>query len=161
MKPTFLLLIALAITPPLMAATKHKHTAPAKKEAAPQAGPTSFTVKGADGSVKNYSIEVPAAPPAPTTPGTKISQQEAVLASLGWAPGFYGSTGTAATSVDYVTTPVPYYLVHMTGKVGDTTQPLYTAVLEDGRIVRPVVGEAPAPMTKPSKHSAKPKKNAA
>ena len=63
MKPTFLLLVALAITPPLMAAQKPmKHHAPAKKEPAPTAGPTNFSVKGADGSTKNYSIEVPVSP---------------------------------------------------------------------------------------------------
>ena len=42
-------------------------------------------------------------PPAAPAAGTgKISQQAAVLAALGWAPGFYGSTGTAATSVDFL-----------------------------------------------------------
>ncbi len=156
MKPTFLLLIALAITPSLMAAKKPHKPAAAKTEAAPKAGPTNFVVKGADGSEKNYTIEVPAAPPAPATPSDKITQQAAVLAALGWAPGFYGSTGTAATSVDFVTTPVPYYLVHLTGKIGDSTQPLYAAVLDDGRIVRPSVGEAPV-KEKPTKHTTKPK----
>ena len=141
MKPTFLLLIALAITPPLMAAKKLHKPAPVRTEAAP----TNFTVTGADGAVKNYSIEVPASVPPPAAPAEKISQQEALLAALGWAPAFYGSTGTAATSVDYVTSPVPYYLVHLTGKVGDSTQLLYAAVLEDGRIVRPVAETAPAP----------------
>ena len=158
MKPTFLLLIALAITPPLMAAKKpHKPASAAKKEAAPEAGPTNFTVTGADGSVKNYSIEVPASVPPPPAPAEKISQQGAVLAALGWAPAFYGSTGTAAISVDYVTSPVPYYLVHLTGKVGDSTQPLYAAVLEDGRIVRPVAEVAPVQATKPAKKYGKKK----
>jgi hypothetical protein len=144
MKPTFLLLVALAITPPLMAAAKSpKHHAP-KKE--PTTGTTNFSVKGADGSVKNYSIEIPAAVPPPAAPaaGTgKIGQQEAILAALGWAPGFYGSTGTAATSVDFLSSPTSYYLVHLTGKVGDSAQPLYAAVLDDGRIVRPTATEAP------------------
>ena len=144
MKPTFLILIALAITPPLMAATKHH--AP-KKEAAPTSAPTNFTVKGADGSEKNYSIEIPAAvpPPAASTTGApdKISQQAAVLAALGWAPGFYGSTSTTAVSVDFLSDPTAYYLVHLTGKVGDSTQPLYAAVLTDGRIVRPTATTAP------------------
>jgi hypothetical protein len=144
MKPTFLILVALAITPPLMAATKHH--AP-KKEATPTSAPTNFTVKGADGSEKNYSIEIPAAvpPPAASTTGApdKISQQAAVLAALGWAPGFYGSTSTTAISVDFLSDPTAYYLVHLTGKVGDSTQPLYAAVLTDGRIVRPTATTAP------------------
>jgi hypothetical protein len=144
MKPTFLILVALAITPPLMAATKHH--AP-KKEAAPTSAPTNFTVKGADGSEKNYSIEIPAAVPPPAASATgapdKISQQAAVLAALGWAPGFYGSTSTTAISVDFLSDPTAYYLVHLTGKVGDSTQTLYAAVLTDGRIVRPTATTAP------------------
>src|ERR1700692_5006820 len=105
MKPTFLLLVALAIPPALMAAPKHH--APAKKEPGPMAGPTNFSVKGADGSVKNYSLEIPAAPPAAPagTTSDKISQQAAVLAALGWAPGFYGSTSTTAISVDFLRAP--------------------------------------------------------
>jgi hypothetical protein len=151
MKPTFLLLVALAITPPLMAATKH-HTH-AKKESAPTATPTNFSVKGADGSVKNYSIEVPAAPPAAAAGTEKISQQAAVLAALGWAPAFYGSSSTTAISVDFVTEPTSYYLVHLTGKVGDSTQPLYAAVLDDGRIVRPTAETAPMKEMKPAHRS--------
>jgi hypothetical protein len=159
MKPTFLLLVALAITPALMAAPKH-HAA-AKKEPAPMAGPTTFSVKGADGSVKNYSLDIPAAPPAEAgaAAGTtgKISQQAAVLAALGWAPGFYGSTSTTAMSVDYLNEPTSYYLVHLTGKIGDSTQPLYAAVLDDGRIVRPTATTAPMKEMKPAHKSKKAK----
>jgi hypothetical protein len=153
MKPTFLILVALAITPPLMAAPKH-HAKP-KKEAAPTAAPTNFSVKGADGSVKNYSLEIPAAIPPAAGASNKISQQAAVLAALGWAPGFYGSTSTAATAVDFMSDPTSYYLVHLTGKVGDSTQPLYAAVLTDGRLVRPTATTEPM---KESKHSHKSKK---
>jgi hypothetical protein len=158
MKPTFLLLVALAITPPLMAAPKHH--APAKKEPAPVAGPTAFSVKGADGSVKNYSLDIPAAPPAAAAAAgatEKISQQAAVLAALGWAPAFYGSTSTTAMSVDFLNEPTSYYLVHLTGKVGDSTQPLYAAVLEDGRIVRPTATTAPMKEMKPAHKSKKAK----
>jgi len=155
MKPTFLLLVALAITPPLMAAPKHHATA--KKEPAPTAAPTNYSVKGADGSVKNYSLEIPAAPPAPAGAAAaapeKISQQAAVLAALGWAPAFYGSTSTTATSVDFLSEPTSYYLVHLTGKVGDSTQPLYAAVLDDGRIVRPTATTAPMKEMKPAHKS--------
>jgi hypothetical protein len=158
MKPTFLILVALAITPPLMAAPKH-HATP-KKEAAPTAAPTNFSVKGADGSVKNYSLEIPAAPPAAPagTTSDKISQQAAVLAALGWAPGFYGSTSTTAISVDFLSDPTAYYLVHLTGKVGDSTQPLYAAVLSDGRIVRPSATTAPMKETKSTHKKAATKK---
>ncbi len=160
MKPSFLLLVALAITPPLMAAQKPmKHHSHVKKEPARMAGPTNFSVKGADGSTKNYSIEVPSAPPAPKGTSTgKITQQAAVLAALGWAPAFYGSTSTTATSVDFLSEPTPYYLVHLTGKVGDSTQPLYAAVLDDGRIVRPTATTAPMKETKPAHKSKKAKK---
>jgi hypothetical protein len=141
MKPTFLVFVAVALTSPLLATAKsHKsHAGPKKAEtSAANTGVTKFIVKGADGSVKNYEIEVPASLP-PGGKGGKISQQEAVLAALGWAPGFYGSTGTAAISADYKTNPTTYYLVNLTGKIGDSTQQLYAAVLEDGRIVRPTV----------------------
>ena len=163
MKITFLLLVALALTPPLMAAqkaTKSHHRAKTTTAPATQA-PTNFSVRGADGSVKNYSIEVPASvpPPAGGAAATgKISQQAAVLAALGWAPGFYGSTGTAATSVDFMTSPTSYYLVHLSGKVGDSVQPLYAAVLEDGRIVRPA---ATVSAPKPERHVTKSKKSKA
>jgi len=137
-----------------MAAQKApKHPATTKKEPAPKVGPTNFSVKGADGSVKNYSIEIPAAPPAPPSGTSKISQQAAVLAALGWAPAFYGSTNTTATSVDFLTEPTSCYLVHLTGKVGDSTQPLYAAILDDGRIVRPTETTAPMKEAKPSHKS--------
>ena len=155
MKPTFLLLVALAITPALMAAPKHH--APAKKEPAPMAGPTTFSVKGADGSVKNYSLDIPAAPPVAAGTTGKISQQAAVLAALGWAPAFSGSTSTTAMSVDFLNEPTSYYLVHLTGKIGDSTQPLYAAVLEDGRIVRPTATTAPVKETKSAHKSKKAK----
>jgi hypothetical protein len=163
MKTTFLVLVALALTPPLMAAQKtyKSHKPPKKSYAAmPEQGSTNFSVKGADGSVKNYSIEIPSSiPPAPAASAGKISQQAAVLAALAWAPGFYGSSGTTAYSVDYLTTPTSYYLVHLGGKIGDSTQPLYAAVLEDGRIVRPVETSS-APM-KPEKPKYKSKKSKA
>jgi len=161
MKTTFLLLVALALTPPLMAAQKapKSHKPPKKTSAAmPERGSTNFSVKGADGSVKNYSIQIPSPlPPVAGTSAGKISQQAAVLAALAWAPGFYGSSSTTAYSVDFVTTPTSYYLVHLGGKIGDSTQPLYAAVLEDGRIVRPVETSS-APM-KPEKPTAKSKKS--
>jgi hypothetical protein len=163
MKTTFLLLVALALTPPLMAAQKapKSHKPPKKTSAAvPNQGATNFSVKGADGSVKNYSLEIPTPlPPGANASAGKISQQAAVLAALAWAPGFYGSSGTTAYSVDFLTAPTSYYLVHLGGKVGDSTQPLYAAVLEDGRIVRPVETSS-APM-RPEKYRAKSKKSKA
>jgi hypothetical protein len=155
MKPTFLVIIALALTSPLIATAKsHKaHAAPKKAQTrAADTGVTMFSVKGADGSVKNYQLEVPAGLPPATGSTGKISQQQAVLAALAWAPTFYGSTGTAATSADYKTTPAPYYLVGLTGKIGDANQQFYAAVLEDGRIVRPTVTTG-----MPEKHVAKSK----
>jgi hypothetical protein len=154
MKPTFLVIAALALTSPLIATAKsHKaHAAPKKTETATKTGATSFRVKEADGSVKNYQLEVPTNLPPASGPASKISQQGAVLAALAWAPKFYGSTGTAANSAEFKTSPSPYYLVSLTGKIGDSAQPLYAAVLEDGRIVRPTVTAGA-----PEKHPAKPK----
>jgi hypothetical protein len=154
MKPTFLalLVVAAALSSPFVATAKtHKAPATPKKAATPAAetGTTNFSVKGADGSVKNYKIEVPSAIPPGGSPD-KISQPQAVLAALAWAPGFYDSTGNAATGAEYKTAPIPYYLVSLTGKVGDSNQQLYGAVLEDGRIVRPTVTTGA-----PEKHAAK------
>jgi hypothetical protein len=153
MKPTFLIFVALALAFPLIATAKSHKAAPKKNEtSATQTGATSFSVKGADGSVKNYQIEIPASLPPASGAATKISQQQAVLAALAWAPSFYGSTGTAATGAEYKTTPAPYYLVSLTGKIGGSTQQFYAAVLEDGRIVRPSVTTG-----MPEKHTAKSK----
>jgi hypothetical protein len=42
-------------------------------------------------------------------------------------------------SVQLQNDPVPYYLVRLTGQIGETRQTLYAAVLEDGRIIRPTL----------------------
>ena len=62
MKPTFLLLVALAITPPLMAVEKSKKAAhhPKKNtEMKAEADAIDFKVTGAGGAVKSYHLEVP------------------------------------------------------------------------------------------------------
>jgi hypothetical protein len=58
--------------------------------------------------------------------------------------GFYDASNVRVDSVELRNTPIPYYLFRMTGRVGQTPQTLYAAVLEDGRIVRPM------PVGKPS-----------
>jgi len=58
--------------------------------------------------------------------------------------GFYSATYVKVDSVQYQTSPVPYYLVQMNGKIGQTRQTFYAAVLEDGRIVRPAAISRPA-----------------
>jgi hypothetical protein len=52
--------------------------------------------------------------------------------------GFYNASNVRIDSVELKNDPVPYYLVRMTGQVGETRQILYAAVLKDGRLVRPV-----------------------
>jgi hypothetical protein len=52
--------------------------------------------------------------------------------------GFYDATYVRPTSIQQINRPVPYYLVQMRGNVAGTTQTLYAAVLDDGRVVRPV-----------------------
>ncbi|MBV9488807.1 MAG: hypothetical protein JO069_03665 [Verrucomicrobia bacterium] len=51
--------------------------------------------------------------------------------------GFYNASYIKVDSVQYETSPVAYYLVQMTGKIGDTRQTFYAIVLDDGRIIRP------------------------
>ena len=51
--------------------------------------------------------------------------------------GFYNASYVHPKSVQRVEGPTPYYLVEMTGVVAGERQPLYAAVLDDGRLVRP------------------------
>jgi hypothetical protein len=52
--------------------------------------------------------------------------------------GFYDAAYVRPTSVQRINGRVPYYLVQMRGNVAGTAQTLYAAVLDDGRVVRPV-----------------------
>jgi hypothetical protein len=166
MKPTFLLLIALAITPPLMAADKGKKAGHSKKttEVKAEADAIDFKVSGAGGAVKSYHLEVPQAAGKPQDLGFKVSEQAAALAAINWASGFYGASSLTANTVEWKTThqngtplPFPYYLVNLTGKVGDASQPLYAVVLENGELVRPVETTSTAEAPMKSKHPKKSK----
>jgi hypothetical protein len=166
MKPTFLLLVALAMTPPLMAAENGKkahHSAKKNTEMKAESDAIDFKVTGPGGTVKSYRLEVPDTAGQPQKLDFKISQQAAALAAINWASGFYGATNLSANTVEWRTThkngqplPFPYYLVNLTGKVGDTSQPLYAVVLENGELVRPVETSSTAAMPeKPKSHSKK------
>jgi hypothetical protein len=156
MKPTFLLLVALAITPPLMAVEKSKKAAHHPKK---------NTEMKADGTIKSYHLEVPQTAGKTQDLGFKLSEQAAALAAVNWASTFYGATALSANTVEWKTThqngqplPFPYYLVNMTGKVGDSSQPLYAVVLENGELVRPI--ETTSMAEAPEKHKGKSKKKA-
>ena len=165
MKTTFLLLVALALTPPLMAADHGKKASkPPKKHTEYQAesDAINFSVTGSGGVVKNYHLEVPDTAGKPQDLGFKVSEQAAALAAVHWAIDFYGASGVSANSVEWKTThkngtplPYPYYLVNMTGKVGDTIQPLYAAVLENAELVRPVETASAPPMHTPKSKKSK------
>jgi hypothetical protein len=159
MKTTFLLLVALALTPPLMAADHGKKASKSSKKHAEyqaEADAINFSVAGPGGAVKNYHLEVPKTAGKTQDLGFKVSEQAAALAAVNWAVGFYGASNVSANSVEWKTTsksgaplPFPYYLVNMTGKVGDATQPLYAAVLENAELVRPVETASAPPLRKP------------
>jgi hypothetical protein len=96
------------------------------------------------------------------SPYNKTSQQSAQLVAVAWAGGthkdkpaldnypnsltdvggkpggFYNASNVKVDSVQYLTTPVPYYLVQMSGQIGPNRETLYAAVLENGAVVRPV-----------------------
>ena len=158
MKTTFLLLVALALTPPLMAADHGKKANKSSKKHAEyqaEADAINFSVTGSGGAVKNYHLEVPQTAGKPQDLGFKVSEQAAALAAVNWAVGFYGASNVSANSVEWKTTskngaplPFPYYLVNMTGKVGDASQPLYAVVLENAELVRPVETASAPPMPK-------------
>ena len=163
MKPTFLLLVALAITPPLMAVEKGKKAPKKTTEVKAESDAIDFKVTGAGGSVKSYHLEVPQTAGKSQDLPFKVSEQAAALAAVNWASGFYGASGLAANTVEWKTKhknggslPFPYYLVNMTGKVGDTSQPLYAVVLENGELVRPFETTSTEP-EKPKYHSKKSK----
>ena len=162
MKPTFLLIAALALTSPFMATAKsHKSESKAKKPAPmmkAEADAINFSVKDANGSARNYHLEVPATGGKPEDLNFKMSNAVAALAALYWAPGFYGATNVAVNSVEHKTSSIqfPYYLVNMTGTVGGSAQPLYAVVLENGELVRPV--EVSTSAASPAAKSKAPKK---
>jgi hypothetical protein len=87
-----------------------------------------------------YHFEIPASQSSTEKP---ISQQQATLAALYWAKGFYNATNLKVDSIQYEQAPSPHYLAQLTGDVGGSSQTLYAAVLPDGKIVRPVAGPAP------------------
>jgi hypothetical protein len=163
MKTTFLLLVALALTPALMAADHGKKYSKSSKKPAEypaESDAINFSVTGAGGVVKNYRLEVPDTAGKPQDLGFKVSEQAAALAAVNWAIGFYGASNVSANSVEWKTThkngaplPFPYYLVNMTGQVGAGAQPLYAVVLENAELVRPV--ETGSALMKPEKPRAK------
>ena len=150
-------ILALALVVPTMAATTNGIT---------------FNVRQENGVDQYYRLEVsPNLPPAkPATPATgRVSQTEAAIIAVGWAGGlettggltnlgaskpggFYNATYVKVDSVQYQTSPVPYYLVQMDGKIGQTRQTFYAAVLEDGRIVRPTAINGPATTQRMTTH---------
>jgi hypothetical protein len=96
----------------------------------------------------------------PSVAQNKLSAQGAGIVAVGWAGGwttrakggptnsmtniggntpggFYNASNVRIDSVQLQNDPVPYYLVRLTGQIGETRQTLYGAVLEDGRIIRP------------------------
>jgi hypothetical protein len=103
----------------------------------------------------------------PSVAQNKLSAQGAGIVAAGWAGGlptrakggptnsmtniggntpggFYNASNVRIDSTQLQNGPVPYYLVRMTGQVGNTRQTLYAAVLEDGRIIRPTPVSGPS-----------------
>jgi hypothetical protein len=120
-----------------------------------------FNVRLDNGVDQYYRLEVPPNLPPAKAGTAKISQNEVPVIAVGWAAGlqttggltnlgadkpggFYNASYVKVDSVQYQTGPVPYYLVQMNGKIGQTRQTFYAAVLEDGRIVRPMAISRPA-----------------
>jgi len=138
MKPTFLVFVALALTPLIATAKSQKSQSKTMMKA--EADAINFSVKDATGITKNYHLEVPATAGKSQDLPYKVSDTVAALAALHWGAGFYNATNMAVNSVDHKVSSVqfPYYLVNMTGTVGGSAQPLYAVVLENGELVRPV-----------------------
>jgi hypothetical protein len=151
-------ILAFALVVPTMAATTNGVT---------------FNVRQENGVDQYYRLEVPPNLPPTKADTGKISQNEVAIIAVGWAAGlettggltnigaskpggFYNAAYVKVESVQYQTSPVPYYLVQMNGKIGQTRQTFYAAVLEDGRIVRPTAMSKPAtPQRMTTRHHAK------
>jgi hypothetical protein len=143
---------------------------------APTTKAITYKVSLANGANQFYRLEVPAnIEPSKTALGKyKMSAGLAQVAAVGWAGGlganasnprltdiggakpggFYNASYIKVDSVDYVTSPVPYYLVKMNGQIGESRETFYAAVLEDGSIVRPVPVSGPeqTKAAKPRQH---------
>jgi hypothetical protein len=111
--------------------------------------PTTFHVRSQGGADQVYHFEIP---PSQSSTGQPISQQQAMLAALYWAKGFYNATNLKVDSIRYENEPNPHYLAQLTGDTGGSSQTLYAAVLPDGKIVRPVPGLAPSTPAKKAGH---------
>ena len=139
-------ILAFALVVPTMGATTNGVT---------------FKIRQDNGVEQYYRLEVPPNLPSAKPDTGKISQNQAAIIAVGWAGGlettggltnlgaskpggFYNVTYVKVDSVQYRTSPVPYYLVQMNGKIGQARQTFYAAVLEDGRIVRPTAISGPA-----------------
>jgi hypothetical protein len=104
-------------------------------------------VRLADGAAPTNVLPAKAVKwPPPSVASNKISAQSAGIAAVAWAGGlssapggFYNASNVTVDSVQHHDDPVPYYLVRMTGQVGNTRQTLFAAVLEDGRIIEPTL----------------------
>jgi len=120
-----------------------------------------FNVRLDNGVDQYYRLEVPPNLPPAKADTAKISQNEVPIIAVGWAAGlettggltnlgadkpggFYNASYVKVDAVQYQMGPVPYYLVQMNGKVGQSRQTFYAAILEDGRIVRPMAISRPA-----------------
>jgi hypothetical protein len=140
-----LTVLTFALVVPTMAATTNGVT---------------FNVRQENGVDQYYRLEIPPNLPPAKSGADKISQNAVPVVAVGWAAGlnttggltdvgaskpggFYNASYVKVDSVQYETGPVPYYLVQMNGKIGQTRQTFYAAVLEDGRIVRPTAISGP------------------
>jgi hypothetical protein len=135
-----------------------------------------YSVRLVNGASQWYQMVVPSSiPPAnavkwatPSVSHSKLSAQGAGIVAVGWAGGlsksakgptnamsniggttpggFYNASNVRVDAVQFQNDPVPYYLVRLTGQIGEVRQILYAAVLEDGRMIRPtpMSGASPA-----------------
>jgi hypothetical protein len=106
----------------------------------------------------------------PSVATNKISPQSAGIAAVAWAGGlsrslkggppnsmsnvggsqpggFDNAANMRIDSVQLQNGLLSYYLVRMTGQIGQTRQTFYAAVLEDGRIITPTAVSGASPPT--------------
>ena len=125
-----------------------------------------YNVRLENGASQWYQIVVPSSIPSanavkwatPSLAHSNLSVQGAGIVAVGWAGGlstrvpggFYNAANVRIVSVQHQNGPVPYYLVRLTGQIGQTRQTMYAAVLEDGRIIRPTPVSGASQVTRPT-----------
>jgi hypothetical protein len=150
------ILLAVALSTPLFVSPAEAIVFPLRTES----GPVTYSLEVPPGTPVGDSIKPD--PQVAYSADFHMTAGSAEVAAVGWAGGladkdpsgsypnsltilggkvpggFYNATFIKVSHVERVNGPVPYFLVQMMGNVAGSPQTFYAAVLDDGKLVRPV-----------------------